>query len=421
MLPRQGEGGPILSRDEQAQLHASNGRHYGRVLARVSDMVNGSIDTFTIIRQIMHEAATLFSAERAMVLLYESDDDLTYLLGSGFTPEQARTLEETACEESSARYLAGITSPAIISTRARDDGGSGLSDWAASVGASTLMLAPLVHTSELLGFLVLGHRDSRDYSEEDLLALRTLCNLMALTVGSYRSASTEQEVGGGKDRFLSALSHELRTPLTSIMGFTQIIRRRLSASGAGDARLMDQLEVLWTQAQRLSRLIDTFVDISNVERGEFALNLGKVELVSVLKKAVDQSLAQDRHHHQIMMDTASGPVWVHGDGKRLEQVFNHVLSNALRYSPQDKPVVVALDERRSHGKVLVSITDYGPGIPSDRLKTIFERFHEKDVLKAGGLGVGLYISKMILEAHGGHISIESTQGRGTVVSLTLPA
>jgi signal transduction histidine kinase len=131
----------------------------------------------------------------------------------------------------------------------------------------------------------------------------------------------------------------------------------------------DQLEVLWTQAQRLNRLIDTFVDISNVERGSLAMNLGKVEIVSVLKRAVDQSLAQDRYLHEIVLDTPPALCGYTPTAKRLEQVFSHVLSNALRYSPEHRPVMVALEDQRANGKVLVSIADDGPGIPPTALST----------------------------------------------------
>jgi signal transduction histidine kinase len=179
---------------------------------------------------------------------------------------------------------------------------------------------------------------------------------------------------------------------------------------------MEQLDVLWAQAQRLNRLIDTFVDMNRIERGEFEITRGQVEITSLLKAATSQAGAQ----HEISMDLPDQPLWVHGDSKRLEQVFSHILSNALRYAPQSQPIRLTCKADAGEGTVTIKVTDRGPGIPPPRLKEIFARKYAGGPLKAGGLGVGLYLSKVIVEAHGGRISIESSSAKGTVVEIVLP-
>ena len=183
----------------------------------------------------------------------------------------------------------------------------------------------------------------------------------------------------GRDHFISALSHELRTPLTSIIGFTQMIRRKLADSSPGNSRLVEQMEIIWTQAQRLNRLIDTFVDIANIEQGDFTLKFGKLELVSVLKSAVEQTVARVNPSSKVEMKLPDNPVWARGDRQRLEQVFSHVLSNAFRYSPEESPVVITCEEREIDGHLAISVSDRGPGISEDLRGAIFERFYQAEI------------------------------------------
>jgi signal transduction histidine kinase len=204
------------------------------------------------------------------------------------------------------------------------------------------------------------------------------------------------------------------------MGFAQLIRKRLNASGTADPRLIEQLDVLWAQAQRLNRLIDTFVDMSRIERGEFEITQGQIELIGILRAAGEQALAQAGSHNKIEYDLPSKPLWLHGDSKRLEQALSHVISNAIRYSPHDQPIKISCEEDSAEKTATIEIIDQGPGIPSARLKEVFDRDHPGSPLKSGGLGVGLYLSKMIVEAHGGQISIDSETGKGTRVVIVLP-
>jgi signal transduction histidine kinase len=223
-----------------------------------------------------------------------------------------------------------------------------------------------------------------------------------------------------KDRFINALSHELRTPLTSIIGFTQIIRKRLNNAAEKDERLLGQVDVLWSQAQRLNRLIDTFVDVSRLESGQFSIYPGRVEIVAILKQAAEQSLVQARSLHQIIFDLPDHEVEIFADVRRIDQVFNQVLSNAIRFSPEQQPIHVTCEDNAAEGKVIISITDRGPGIPEARIKEIFQRFAASEPLRAGGLGVGLYISKSIIEAHGGKMSLDSYPDKGTTIRIELP-
>ncbi|HEX9988094.1 MAG TPA: HAMP domain-containing sensor histidine kinase [Chloroflexia bacterium] len=393
--------------------------NYAQALARISSTLNGPADAYTIAREITEEAAELFSAGMASFFM-AGDRDLKYVAGFGLPPDFIQQIEEIGRSEAASRYLAGITAPVVVADARTDPLLESIHQLTNSLDVVTLAWAPLINNNQLLGILALYHKSRHDYTQEDLDILHTLAELMALTIANTRRLEAHQQEDKAKDIFLNALSHELRTPLTSIMGFTQIIRKRLSNTPINDPRLMDQMDVLWTQAQRLSRLIDTFVDIAHIEQGEFALNLGKVDLASVIRVAVDQVAAQSRTRHKIVLDLPDEHLWVHGDAKRLAQVFSHVLSNAIRYSPEDEAITLACKHLAQENRALVTITDHGPGIPASRRQRIFERFQQGDTVKAGGLGVGLFITKTVIEAHGGHVSLDSSPNTGTTISIALP-
>jgi two-component system sensor histidine kinase KdpD len=199
-----------------------------------------------------------------------------------------------------------------------------------------------------------------------------------------------------------------------------MIRRKLANNAPGDGRMAQQMEIIWAQAQRLNRLIDTFVDIANIEQGDFTLKFSKVELISVLRSAVETTVARVNPSCVVEMKLPESPVWVRGDRERLEQVFSNVISNALRYSPEDSPVVITCEENKALSHVTALVSDSGPGISEDLRGAIFERFYQAEALRSGGLGVGLYLSKTIVEAHGGQIEVESERGTGTTICITLP-
>jgi signal transduction histidine kinase len=291
--------------------------------------------------------------------------------------------------------------------------------WADLLDAATMAFAPLHSNGQTLGILVVCHRTPYDYQPQESDILR-----VGAALASGGVARLPLDEGGtresSKSQLFSVLSHELRTPLTSIMGFTQLIRKRISASEHADPRTMEQLDVLWAQAHRLNRLIDTFVDMARIERGEFEIVRGKVELTGLIKSAAEQAVAQASSHHTINVDVPDEALWLHGDSKRLEQAFNHVISNAVRYSPQSHPIQITCKEDADRHTVTIKVADRGPGIPASRLKEIFDRNYPSGPLKSGGLGIGLFLSKVIVEAHGGQISIVSASGKGTTVSIVLP-
>jgi signal transduction histidine kinase len=380
-------------------------------------MATGAGDPRADIESIAREIAQLYRASMASVFVHNNGSGPRHVTGYGVSPRFLRTLEPLGADWDSL-VPPDVHEPVIISNVAADGPTKGICHWASSAGIATLALAPISAGGHTLGALALYHRDHFDYGEEDRLVLHALAGLASQVVSRARLAGAHEGEGSNSVLF-SVLGHELRTPLTSIMGFTQMIRKRLYTAAPDDTRLREHVEVLWVQSQRLNRLIDSFVDLGRIERGDFHIEPARFELTQLLRVVADQTISQAGSRHTLKLDLPAQPVWLYGDAHRIEQVFSHLLMNAAKYSSADIPIEMVCETGPGTGKVVVRITDHGPGIPTTRIKEIFQDRYPMGPLKAGGLGVGLYLSKVIVEAHAGHVDLDSSPG-GTTVSVTLP-
>ena len=236
----------------------------------------------------------------------------------------------------------------------------------------------------------------------------------------YQDVTDQKEVEQLKDDFLSIASHELKTPLTSIMGYTQLLNRRLN-SELRRAGSDDVIEVIENQCRRMKRLVEDLLDVSRIERGSFQTAQAQVDLVDLVETVVKRFRPASRDHQlKVLKPEAGISVW--GDEDRLDQVLTNLLSNAVKYSPDGGRVEVRLV--RNGESAEVAVQDWGIGIPEDQQARIFSRFYQAEgVVRArrfGGMGLGLFISKAIVDELGGAISVDSTAGKGSTFCFTLP-
>jgi PAS domain S-box-containing protein len=229
---------------------------------------------------------------------------------------------------------------------------------------------------------------------------------------------TEQkEMQQLKDDFLSMVSHELRTPLTTVKAFTQILQKKLLKERRTD--LTDYLKKMDQQIDRITGLITTLLDLSCIQEGKIQFTCEPFDIDEVVAEAVNllQSLAP---RHRILIEGHVGCPVI-GDAHRIEQALLHLLSNAVKYSPQNDTIIVHTRLVREH--VVISVQDFGIGIASHHQSKIFERFYrvyEDKNTTYPGLGIGLYLSREIIARHAGHIWVESAEGRGATFSFSLP-
>ena len=242
-----------------------------------------------------------------------------------------------------------------------------------------------------------------------------------------------EEADAAKSSFLSTVSHELRTPLTSVLGFAKIIRRRLQERLfpliSGEDRKVEQakqqvienLGVVVSEGERLTKLIDDVLDLAKIEAGKFTWNMAAVSVKDVVDRAVAATASLfEAKKLNLERDIEPDLPVVTGDQDRLIQVVINLISNAVKFTDQGS---IKCTARRDNGELVVSVTDSGIGIaPADQPK-VFEKFKQVgDTLtdKPKGTGLGLPICKEIVEYHGGQIWVESMPGQGSTFSFTLP-
>lgn len=230
--------------------------------------------------------------------------------------------------------------------------------------------------------------------------------------------TSRTEVERQKDNFLTLASHELRTPITSIKGYTELLLR--STDLTANARHKHFLDVIHHQVDHLTRLVNDLIDVSRIERDVLPMHLETLSLGSLALKTINNMrlLAPTR---TLEIDVPAQPVIVRADRQLMEEVLANLVENALKYSPEDQPVQVSVQHRS--GEALMLVRDYGLGIPQDQQTRVFERFYR--ATNAGtrprnGLGLGLFITRSIVERHGGRIRVESQQGRGSTFYVALP-
>ncbi|MFP2927436.1 response regulator EpsF [Pyxidicoccus sp. 3LG] len=231
-----------------------------------------------------------------------------------------------------------------------------------------------------------------------------------------RAVETLRAASEAKDMFLTMAAHELRTPLQAARSYAHLARVR--AGECMEPGLDKALTGLHRSVNRMARLVENLLDVGRLQRGELHLEPGEVDLGGLLREVVEhfQPLQEGQ---RIELDAPEGLV-LQADRERLDQVFTNLVSNALRYSPDG--VHLRLSAREESGQVHVEVADRGLGIPPGQLENIFERFGRAHGISYGGLGLGLAISRGIVEHHGGRIWAESPgrAGEGSTFHVVLP-
>jgi signal transduction histidine kinase len=278
-----------------------------------------------------------------------------------------------------------------------------------SITDADLAAAPSDHIRELLVGLLTLHEDL-EYER----GLRAVAEQQ-----SDRLVADLRAAVSARDDFLSVASHELRTPLTTLRLVTTTLSRRLARSHTeSGSDLSRQIAVIDRQVGRLETLTAALLDVSRITSGRLALHLEPVDLVALVDEIVNRFRADQSEGAPIVEFHAPVAVIGQWDPSRIDQVASNLIANAISYGT-GKPVQVSVDAAGDAGRIIVR--DEGIGIAADQKMRIFERF-ERAVPSSNysGLGLGLWIARQIVDAHGGTIDVDSEPGRGSTFTVTLP-
>jgi signal transduction histidine kinase len=283
---------------------------------------------------------------------------------------------------------------------------------------ASLIGVPLVSQGVTLGFVALGATDlRRRYDEAHLALAEEIARRLSLAIANARLHERAELANRRRQDVLAMVSHDLRSPLNAILFVAQSMMRTPISE---ERRMGDRhkAEIVRRCAERMDRLIQDLLDMSSIEAGHLSVDVRSTALAPVLKDAVEASLdaaLAKRQRLEVRLPPES--LVVSCDGHRIIQVVSNLLSNAIKFTPAGGAISVTAE----HGPdgAVVRVTDTGPGIPESSVPHLFQRYWRAPQTAIKGTGLGLFIAKGIIEAHGGSIGVEIRPGFGATFYFTL--
>ncbi|MGQ9681313.1 MAG: ATP-binding protein [Anaerolineae bacterium] len=292
--------------------------------------------------------------------------------------------------------------------------------WLLSLGAQAVIVVPIAVRGILMGTITLVAAESgRRFSQADLELAEELGRRVGLALDNARLYQRAQAAIKVREDFLAAAAHELKTPVTGVRGYAQLMRREMEKSGTLEPeRLRRGLQVLDQQTAKLAQLVTQLLDTSRLDGGWLVLERHKTDVVALVRHVVAVvQLTAPRH---TLTMSADQPVEAFVDPLRLEQVVANLLDNAIKFSLQGGAIEIDL-ATEGHEQLRLAVRDHGIGIPAEHRQRIFDRFYRAHAGNSfGGLGLGLYISRRIVELHGGQIVVDYPQDGGTRFVVRMP-
>jgi signal transduction histidine kinase/DNA-binding response OmpR family regulator len=442
----------------------SEGKKQVELLSDIGREITASLDFDTIFGKLYERVNQLAPADVFGVGLYHPERrEIEYRLaierGQRYAPYTRTTTDRDqlpvwCIENRQPVFINDLRTEYRKYVSRYDEQSKPLEDGSMSREPQSIIYLPLVAKERVLGIITIQAFEKNAYAEHHLNVLQTLATYTAIALdnaAAYRQLNEQEheirrlfeeaekaravaeEADAAKSAFLSTVSHELRTPLTSVLGFAKIIKKRLEDRifplvPADDRKVAqtiqqvdDNLKVVVSEGERLTKLIDDVLDLAKIEAGKLEWHMEPVGIADVIDRATSATSSLfEQKGLRLAKEIASDLPNITGDRDRLIQVVINLISNAVKFT--DSGSVTCRAQRRG-GEIVVSIVDTGVGIaPVDQPK-VFERFKQVgDTLtdKPKGTGLGLPICREIVEHHGGRVWVESELGRGSTFSFTLP-
>lgn len=285
---------------------------------------------------------------------------------------------------------------------------------------SQSLLAKSLSTGKALineEFAILTKNGKRVFIEASVSPIRNSKNKIIAAAEILNDVTSQREHEKRKDDFINMASHELKTPLTSMKLYLTALKSKLPANG--DLRALKTLESIAYQTDRLQTLVDDLLDVSRLRTGKLSFTKEKLDVGELIKEVVDELQSSIPQTISIRQQVKKIPV--HADKFRINQVLANLITNAAKYSPRDKEIIINMDKNKNNA--VVSVKDFGVGVEKDEQKKIFERLYQAtdpQNKKYSGLGMGLFISREIVKGHKGKIWVESSRNKGSTFYFSLP-
>ena len=276
------------------------------------------------------------------------------------------------------------------------------------------LAVPVVSKSGIvIGGLLYGHPEAGVFTGEHELLVVNIAAQAAVSLDNSRLFEQVKDLSDKKDEFIALASHELKTPLTTIKGYLQVLTKKQS----------DKMSQLFLgkslyQVEKLNTLVEDLLNMSRIESGQLNFKLEVFDLREMLEEIVG-TFSYLSGSHKIVANLGDQPAIIKGDQQRIEQAILNLMTNAIKYSPKAEEIYVDLELTGKYS--LVKVRDKGIGLTAQQRQQLFTRFYRAESTKGiSGLGLGLYLTKQIIDRHHGRIDVNSEYGRGSEFVLSLP-
>jgi PAS domain S-box-containing protein len=264
-----------------------------------------------------------------------------------------------------------------------------------------------------LGGLFFGHSRPAMFTREHEKLVSGIAAQAGVAIENAKLYEEIRQLNARKDEFIGVAGHELRTPITTVKGYLQLMEQQIP-----DGIEKDFAKKAIRQVNKLNKLVTDLLDVTRIQAGKLEYAMMPCFLLPLVRESVE-TVRQMHTTHRIVTDLPQEDIVITADGTRIEQVLINFLTNAMKYSPDGSDIRLSVTKKDS--SAVVSVRDWGIGIPKEHLAHVFNRYYRahSDRL-VGGMGIGLYIAKEIIDRHGGTIGVDSQEGLGSVFYFSLP-
>ena len=381
-----------------------------------------------VLDALIQSATRLCKSDRGFIFTREGDE-YQPTASFGATPEQLEFLRGRHLTSTSGTLVgrAAQTRQMVQIEDARNDPDYPWSESLAFLGFRTMLGVPMLREGEPIGVVAIWRDEVRPFSERDKQLVMTFADQAVIAIENVRlfreiqDKSRQLEIANQhKSEFLANMSHELRTPLNAIIGFSEVLLERMF--GELNEKQDDYLKDIFSSGKHLLSLINDILDLSKIEAGRMVLDVENFDVPAALGNAMTlvRERAQ-RHGITLGLDVAAEVGEMRADERKFKQILVNLLTNAVKFTPDDGKVDVRA--RLTDGVLEVAVRDTGIGIAPQDQAAVFEEFRQVGrhyTNKQEGTGLGLALTQRFIELHGGTIRLESELGKGSVFTFTLP-
>lgn len=275
---------------------------------------------------------------------------------------------------------------------------------------------PLSYKNNSIGVLIVRVFQEESFTSQQLDVLKLFGSLASMAIRKAQLHEENEEAIKTRDLFFSMAAHELRTPITTIYGYAQLLQNKMRGANSSESRWVREM---YTESYRLTLLVHDLLEINRIRTGRLNYTWKECSLRDVTERAIS-NFRINYPNRKIVFEDKLGDIsdLIIGDFDRLLQLFLNLLDNAAKFSPAEKEIVV--DFKLKGNSFEISVKDRGKGISKKELPKIFEGFYRGSNHQTEGMGLGLYLSRNIIEEHHGLIKVQSALNKGTTVKIKLP-